>query len=103
LPIECANILWRKVRIGGLSRRDAINRFDNLQMAPVTLTAGRRLLGPALDLALELQHPVYDCLYLALAVERDIPLVTADEKLAKAARLGRKGSNWVVLLSELES
>lgn len=102
LPVECANILWRKVRTGDLSRREAIERFENLQRAPVTLTSSRKLLASALALALELRHPVYDCVYLALATERDVPLVTADEKLAKAARSGRKASNRVVLLSEID-
>jgi len=29
-------------------------------------------------MSVQLQHPVYDCLYLVLARERKIPLVTAD-------------------------
>ena len=102
LLIECANILWKKVRLGDLSPRDAAVRLDVLMVAPVKLTAGGELLKSALELALELQHPVYDCMYVALALRRDIPLVTADERLAAAVRKRRKLAARVLLLSELQ-
>ena len=35
---------------------------------------------------LMVEQPVYDCLYLALALEIEAPLVTADRQLARAAR-----------------
>lgn len=35
---------------------------------------------PALALAQELDHPVYDCLYLALVEREKRPLVTADRR-----------------------
>ncbi|MDT9165965.1 type II toxin-antitoxin system VapC family toxin, partial [Escherichia coli] len=35
----------------------------------------------AFTIALDLDHPVYDCLYLALAAARDCRLVTADARL----------------------
>ena len=101
LPVECANILWKKVRIGDLSRRDAKLCLEALMAAPVKLTAGSELLVSALELALELQHPVYDCVYLALALRRDIPLVTADERLATAVRKRNKLAARVLLLPEL--
>jgi predicted nucleic acid-binding protein len=45
------------------------------------------LAGRALELAIELRHPIYDCFYLALAEREDAALVTADEELiAKAKR-----------------
>ena len=40
----------------------------------------------AAELAMQLGHPLKDCLYLALAIERDCPLVTADERFAEKAR-----------------
>jgi predicted nucleic acid-binding protein len=42
-------------------------------------------LPAALKLALELNHPLQDCIYLALAERFDAPLVTADEKFAAKA------------------
>ncbi len=37
------------------------------------------LMEPAWNMALRFQHPVYDCIYLALAEEQGVPLVTADD------------------------
>ena len=101
LAVECANILWKKVRIGDLTRQAARGCLDILLHAPVTFTAGRDLLAPALDLSMELQHPIYDCVYLALAIQCGIPLVTADERLANAVRKRPKFAAHLVLLGEL--
>lgn len=101
LIVECANILWKKVRLGHLTRREATDCLRLLLDMPVAVVASRELLDSALRLSLELDHPVYDCLYLALALQRRFPLVTADEKLAKAARKRRNLAASVVLLRDL--
>jgi predicted nucleic acid-binding protein len=100
-PIECANILWKKVRIRDLTRRNALDYLDLLQQAPVAIVPAYDLMAEALELALDLQHPVYDCVYLALALQRGVPLVTADQRLAIAARKFRKTKHVVILLSEI--
>jgi predicted nucleic acid-binding protein len=43
----------------------------------------------AMQLALTLGHPAYDCFYLALAEVTDAPFVTADEALVR--RVGAAG------------
>ena len=101
LSVECANILWKKVRLGHLTRRAAADCLRLLLAMPVAVVGSRELLDSALRLSLELDHPVYDCLYLALALQRRFPLVTADEKLAKAARKQRNLAASVLLLSDL--
>ena len=101
LHVECANILWKKVRLRHLTRREAADCLRLLLVMPVAVVASRELLDSALRLSLELDHPVYDCLYFALALQRRFPLVTADEKLAKAARKQRNLAASVVLLSDL--
>ena len=40
-------------------------------------------------IAIELEHPAYDCLYPALAVEKNCRFVTADELLVRKAGQGR--------------
>lgn len=89
LLVECANIIWKKVRLGDLEPRDAAGRLDLLLRAPVAITGSRDLLDAALQISLALGHPVYDCVYLALAQRRKIPLITADRKLVNAVRKRR--------------
>lgn len=43
------------------------------ELAPLAPRAGA--------IALAIDHPVYDCFYLALSEAQDVPLVTADRKL----------------------
>jgi predicted nucleic acid-binding protein len=38
------------------------------------------------NLAMDLGHPMKDCIYLALAMERDCELITADARFAEKAR-----------------
>ena len=80
LVAECANILWKKVRRDELSRQEALLAARLLQGADIELRPTRPLLEAATDLAIALDHPAYDCLYLALAVECGYPFVTADER-----------------------
>ena len=42
------------------------------------------LLDSALDLAIQLNHPIYDCLYLALALRHDTDVITADRRFVSA-------------------
>ena len=75
-------------------------RFDRLELAvgQTALAAlpsfidrfvpAEPMLGRAMALASELDHPLYDCLYLALAIAEDAVLVTADDGLVAAARRG---------------
>jgi predicted nucleic acid-binding protein len=51
----------------------------------VDLHPWRPLLAPAFELSLLLCHGVYDCLYLALARQLSIPLVTADRRMKQKA------------------
>jgi predicted nucleic acid-binding protein len=100
LWLECANGLWRWVRRGALSKRVAHQRFVALRRAPVALTPVGELLDRALMLAIELAHPIYDCVYLALALQRGVQVVTADRRFVNAVRRHVELSGAVVLLVE---
>jgi predicted nucleic acid-binding protein len=97
---ECANGLWRWVRAGSLPKHVAHQRFAALRRAPVELTPTEPLLEPALALAIELDHPIYDCVYLALALIRGVRVVSADRRFANVVRRHAELSDWVVLLPE---
>jgi predicted nucleic acid-binding protein len=50
-------------------------------------------------IALELQHPIYDCVYLAVAIATDRTLVTADERFLAKLAGSRFGRDRVTLLA----
>lgn len=80
---ECANILWKKVEREELSKDEAHLAARLLERADIELRPMRGLLEAATRLALDLGHPAYDCVYLALAIESDCRFVTADERFLR--------------------
>ena len=98
---ECGNILWRKARLGQITTRNAIEWHADLALVPVEYLDDHALLPQALALAIQLDHPIYDCLYIAASLECGAPLVTADARLHR--KLVTNGSVEVtpILLSEL--
>jgi predicted nucleic acid-binding protein len=84
LVAECANILWKKPRRGELTPAEANIAARLLERAGVELMPMSGLLEKATDLAMELDHPAYDCIYLALARLREWRFVTADQRLLRA-------------------
>jgi len=86
LLVECANILWTKVRASQLDLEAAGRYYSAINVVPFELAADADLAFPAFTLALELNHPAYDCLYIALAQRLGVPLVTADRRLVAALR-----------------
>ncbi len=83
LSAECANILWKKVQRDELSKEEALLAARLLQAAEIELLPTRFLLEAATRIAIELDRLAYDCLYLALATERDCRLVTTDERFLR--------------------
>jgi predicted nucleic acid-binding protein len=83
---EVANALWKKVQrkeCSGGQAREILERFatDTPQLVESVPLAPR-----ALELSLRLGESVYDCLYLAAAIEVDASLTTADARLARCGR-----------------
>ena len=79
--VEVANILWKKVQRTELTRADGDQILGSLDALPLTRHPEGPLLSAAFDLADKTKRTVYDCLYLALAVELAGQLVTADQRL----------------------
>ena len=87
LVAECANVLWKKVRRKELLKDEALLAARLLRGTEIELLPTRSLLEAATRLAVELDHPAYDCLYLALAIENACPFVTTDDQFV--SKLGR--------------
>lgn len=86
LIAECANILWKKVCRREIFRDEASLAARLLEHADVELLPMRRLLEPATRLAIQVDHPAYDCVYLALAQSIGCSFVTADTKFCSKVR-----------------
>ncbi len=83
---ECANILWKKVRRDELSAEEASLAGRLLANADIELVPMRPLMDAAIKIALLLDHPAYDCVYLALAEQSNLKFVTADSRLIAKGR-----------------
>ncbi len=84
---EIGNILWRKFHHDELSATEVEAVHQGVAAVPFHVSSAKELLGLALDLAMTLNRTVYDCMYLAVAIGLDAPLVTADRKLFRAVKV----------------
>ena len=80
LLAECANTIWKKTQRGEIPdprpyRQELADLPDVLTLCP-----DRSLVERATQMAFELAHPIYDCLYLACAEATASVLVTADRR-----------------------
>lgn len=82
LKLEVANALRSQVRFAGMATEVALRHLDGLR-ATVSLFDDEPLLPAAFRLAVDREHAVYDCVYLALALRDGVPMLTADMKLAR--------------------
>ena len=91
LLVEVATALWRKTAAKEISPREADDAFGLVRGSGIDLRPTAPLLPRAMVVARRLDHPVYDCVYLALAERERAALVTADHRLLRrlsARKLG---------------
>ncbi len=81
---ETANVIWKRRRRDEIDEQEALGLLADVLRLPLRITASGVLVGAALQLALRSERTVYDCLYLALAVQEKAVMVTCDERLANA-------------------
>lgn len=81
---EFANILWKAVRQKRLTPAAAASALRAMKARNLPTIPSANLLDEAFTLASTFDRPVYDCLYVALAIACKGQLVTADERLANA-------------------
>ena len=91
--LECASGLVKAVRRRRLDEARALDYLLDLLDLPIERLEGSGIEVEALLLALEYGISAYDAVYVALAAEERLPLVTADARLVRALA----GSPHVVL------
>ena len=84
---ESGNSLWKRVRRGELSGDQAKQLLSEFTASlPFTTSEQRGLYVPALEMAASLGLTFYDALFLALAKEKGLALVTSDSAQAEGAK-----------------
>lgn len=89
IRVEVAAAITRKVRLGEIEVREA---EEACRLWTAALSSGVPMLSPdednivsAIELAIQIRHPLQDCLYLALAHRVEGTLLTADPKFTERA------------------
>jgi predicted nucleic acid-binding protein len=97
LLAELATLLAKRSRRKQMSPVQALAAYAFVLESSIALFNVRPLLLGALDLSLRHHMSFWDCVYLALALEQDCPMLTADRRLFRA---GRSRHPLIQLMSE---
>jgi len=85
---ELTSVLWKRVTRGELTTRESeelLRTFlDRHLDVTVRLLPSGLVIKRALQIAIAERRSVYDCIYVALAVQAQCVLVTADDRFARA-------------------
>ena len=80
---EITNAAWKVVTFGAGAADVTLAMMRTIERTFDELVPSAGLKDLALEMAIALRHPAYDCFYLALAQARGIQLVTADDRLLR--------------------
>ena len=100
---EVANAIWRKARTGEIERRAAGILLADVPDMPVRWGADELVSADAVRLALALDRPIYDCVYLALAHRIGAVMLTADRRFANAVAPTEHGESILTLADYAET
>jgi predicted nucleic acid-binding protein len=81
---EVAQALWKLFHRGLLPAHEVPGLFGQVVGRPVHVVPAQPLIPKAIELATRYDRSVYDCLFVALAIDLSIAGVTSDEPLWKA-------------------
>ncbi|MBP2290428.1 type II toxin-antitoxin system VapC family toxin [Azospirillum rugosum] len=97
---EVANALWKMRRAGAIGAEQADQALEEIPRGFSRLVGTTSLMRRAYSIAESLDHPVYDCFYLALSENLGVPLITLDKRLHARTRSTRWAGFTVLLGSE---
>jgi predicted nucleic acid-binding protein len=81
---EVANIFTKAVRRGRWTSVNAVDSLARMRTFGIATVPMEELLPIALDIAMGHQQSAYDSIYVALAMNRETEMITADERLVNA-------------------
>ncbi len=81
---ELGNVLWKGTRQRRWRQDEAEAVASDMRAREFATVSSITLLPEALRIAFAYDRSVYDCLYVALAVQSKTDLITADERMANA-------------------
>lgn len=86
LLAEFASLIAKRNRRRQISALEAHQAYALMTRCSPRLFDTRPRLFRALELSLQFQLSLWDCVYLALGLEHDCPVLTADERLFRAGQ-----------------
>jgi predicted nucleic acid-binding protein len=85
---EVANAVWKRFKQGAVSHEEAksmLNALKEIQERAIKIEEELTYLAGAAEIAFDRDITIYDSLYIALAKEKGLKLLTADETQANIA------------------
>ena len=85
LAIETVNAAWKNWRKQNIDEAVVRSVGERLPRLIDSWHADDGLLDDAADMALALNHPIFDCIYIVLAKRLGVKVVTADKRMLGVA------------------
>lgn len=80
LFVECGNVFAYKAMVGAISESDAAVFLREIRRFVPDTVPSTEIVAGAMMLAIRNHHPIYDCLYLQLAIQSGSRVVTLDRR-----------------------
>ncbi len=86
---ETSNAIWKHYKKNVITFNSAVKKFEVLKKminVNITLVNEEPLIDKAFSISINRDITIYDSLYIALSLEKKMPLATLDEKQRKVAK-----------------
>ncbi len=93
--VECANVFWKWVQRSAYPAKAAQEHLRDLTGLGLTAIPAQVLADDALEIVLKQRVTACDACCIAAASQLQLPLITADEKLARRMEKGPHDVRWL--------